>query len=78
VNELKVGDTLKAGTFVLFSSGSYSDYGIGGLYRVKDDVVIPGKSMRYGKPGEMEPDQELLSTNPALDVIEYVELWRDN
>lgn len=74
-NELKVGDTIPAGALVLLTQGSYSDYGVTGLFRAPMDTVVPGRATRFCKPGELEPDNSLLST--LLEEVQYLESWRD-
>ncbi len=75
---LKPGETIKAGTLVLLTSGSYSSYSITGLFRAPSDIVVPAATPRY--PGqrldlEEEADIERLST--LLEEVTYVEVWRD-
>lgn len=72
---LIAGETIPAGTIVLMTSGSYSDFGVNGLYRAIADTVVPGRPARYGKPGEMEVDSELLST--MLEEVPFVDVWTE-
>ncbi len=65
------GETIKAGTVVLITSGEYSDYGVNGLYRAVTDVVIPGKDEPYGRRGDKVADIHLLST--LLEELPYEE-----
>ena len=59
---------------MLFTAGSYSDYGVNGLYRAKRDFVVPGRPDVYG---EVAPDIYAMSADVALvDEVQFVELWR--
>lgn len=75
----KVGDTVTAGEYLLFTGGSYSSFGVNGLYRARKAFVIPGKK-RPGWHGgrDMVPDQGAMSSDPELlEEIEYAEIWQD-
>lgn len=74
---LKVGKTVKAGTLLLFTSGEYSDYRVGRLFRAKVEFVIPGRANRW-LPSQLEPDTDKIAADPALvEEVAYDEIWRD-
>lgn len=73
---IEAGGTIPAGTIVLLTSGSYSSYGVIGIYRAKIDVVVPSRALAYGRPGEVEPDVDLLAT--LLVELPHVEVWAEN
>lgn len=74
--DLSVGDVIKAGTFVLLTSGSYSSYGVTGLFRATKDTTVPGRQRRYGASGALEPDNAMLST--LLEEVPHMEAWQDD
>lgn len=78
MKEAKVGDVIKAGELILLTSGSYSGYGVSGIYRAKADVVIPGRRRDYGKTVEIDADNHALSVMPELEELEYIEVWMDS
>lgn len=73
----KVGETVEPGELLLLTSGSYSDFGVIGLYRAKQRFVVPGKLGRYD-PHTLAPNIDAVASNPALvDEVIYTVLWRD-
>lgn len=62
----KVGDVIEAGEFLLFTSGSYSDFGVVGIFRATQRFELPGRESKYGKPGEIEIDTEKIASDPTL------------
>lgn len=74
---LLVGETIKAGTLVLLTRGSYASYGVVGLFRALVDVVVPSLSpSKRDFTGTEEADISLLST--LLEEVPYGEVWRDD
>jgi len=72
--DVSVGDEIKAGQLLLLSSGSYSGYGVGGLFRAKRDFVMPGKKETYSK--HVNPDGYKVTADPELvEELEYIEVW---
>ena len=64
---------IKAGQIVLWTSGSYSGYGVCGIFRAKVDFTVPARVSRYREPYH---DFQSCATNPALvDQVEYIEAW---
>ena len=78
-DNLEVGATIPAGTTVLLTSGSYSDFGVWGIFRAEQDVVVPGKPNRHNwrkyKGGDVV-DLALLST--LLTEVDYVTVHNDD
>lgn len=68
---MNFGDVIKAGTFVLLTDGSYSQYGVSGLYRAKEDIVIPG--VAHAPDLTLRPDIDKLAA--LLESVPYVEVW---
>jgi hypothetical protein len=73
----KVGDTIKAGELLLFTSGTYSDFYVNGLYRAKVDFVMP--TAPGGWAGTAAPDIYKVSADPSLvEELDYTQVWRDS
>lgn len=72
----RVGDVVEPGEVLLLTSGSYSDYCVLGVYRVKERFTIPGCPHPWGRPGELIVDQGRITANPQwVDEIAVTELW---
>jgi hypothetical protein len=75
MREKQVGDTIEAGELLLFTAGSYSSYGVSGIYRAKKRFVMPGKPDCYRV---MYPDIHAVSADPELvEELAYTEVHGD-
>lgn len=77
MKDFKVGDTVKAGDYLLFTNGAYSDYGVDGLYRAKCDFVIPGEpGTSWSGQANVRVAQHAISIRPEwVEEIEFYEVW---
>jgi hypothetical protein len=76
--DLRVGATVKAGQLLLLTAGRYSSFGITGLFRARQDFVVPGTPSPYA-PREPCADTAAITANPAwVEEVAYAEIWRDD
>jgi hypothetical protein len=74
MDDIKVGDTIAAGTLLLFTLGLRSDFCVNGIYRAKKDFVVPGKREAYGD--DQVPDLHTISADAELvEAVPYCEVW---
>lgn len=76
MRELKIGETVKAGTVFIVTTGEYSSYGVIGIFRAIADFVVPAGVCRREPPCLVPfPDVNAVTTNPAwCEELDGVEL----
>ena len=67
---MNAGDTIKAGTLVLLTTGEYEQYDYVGLYRAEADVVIP-PARQGGKQPHIGRLMDLMTQ------VSFTEVWGD-